>query len=157
YAGGHEVLYSRDLAEFEPRGAGRPPAVEFFGEASLAAAIARLSSDERQCVVYALTGHGELRLDDSRPASRRGMGVFAERLRELDFDVRPLDLRGSPRVPDDAALLIAAGNESPPAPAELEAVRRYIAHGGRVLLLCDANRDPVDGGYTECGWQPLLT
>ncbi|MGQ0634718.1 MAG: Gldg family protein [Planctomycetaceae bacterium] len=156
-AGGHEILQAGDLAAFHARGAGRPPAVEFFGESALAGAITRLSSGSRQCIVYALQNHGELRCDDSNRLSRRGMGLYVERLRELDFDVRPLDLRATARVPDDIGLLLIAGNEAPLVAEEIETVKRYLAHGGRALLLCDANYDPVEGRYVECAWQPLLT
>lgn len=156
YADRHEVLYAPDLVRVHAPGAGRPPVVEFFGEAALSAALSRLSSGGSQAIVYFLGGHGELRLDDLEADSRLGIGLLARRLRELDFEVRPLDLRSEPRVPMDAGIVLIAGGESPPAMAEVEALARYLAHGGNALVLCDTYADPLTGHATAATWQPLL-
>lgn len=153
---GHEVLHARDLAEVRSAGPDRPPVVDFFGEQALTAAIVRLSSGRKQTIVYAITGHGELVPDDDEPQSRRGMGILAERWRELDIDVRPLDLRTAGRVPVDADLILIAGGDQPFAPAEIEALRRYWQHGGHGLVLCDLTIEGRDGRPLVTGLEGLL-
>lgn len=152
----HEVLHARDLAEIRIARSGRPPLVEFFGEQALTAALARLTSGRKQMIVYVLTGHGELSLDDDEPASRRGLGVLAAQWRELDIELRTLDLRAAQRVPVDADLVLLAGGEQPFANEEVAALGRYWAHGGRGLVLCDLNGDPRRGAPLKSGLENVL-
>jgi ABC-type uncharacterized transport system involved in gliding motility auxiliary subunit len=154
---GHEVLQARDLAEVHRAGPDRSPMVEFFGEQALTAALVRLTTGRRQTVVYALSGHGELSLDDEDESSRRGLGVLLAQWRELDIEVRSLDLRTTPRVPADAGLVLAAGGDQPYAPAEIEALRRYWMHGGRGLVLCDLACESRESQVIATGLERLLT
>lgn len=153
---GHEVLHARDMAEVQSAGTDRPPVVEFFGEAALTAALVRLTSGRKQTVVYVLTGHGELSLDDDEPESRRGLGVLAGQWRELDIELRPLDLRIESRVPADADLVLLAGGELPLTQPEIEALRRYWKHRGRGMVLCDLNYDRHSKEVVATGLEELL-
>jgi hypothetical protein len=153
---GHEVLQARDLADVQLAGPDRSPVVEFFGEQALTAALVRLSGGRKQTIVYVLTGHGELALDDDEPASRRGLGVLAARWRELDIDLRPLELRAAQRVPVDADLVLIPGGDQPLAANEIDALARYWAHGGRGLVLCDLNYDSHLSRVVATGLESLL-
>ncbi|HTI50497.1 MAG TPA: GldG family protein [Planctomycetaceae bacterium] len=153
---GHEVLQGRDLAEFQNAGPDRLPVVEFFGEQALTAALVRLTGGHKQTIVYVLTGHGELALDDDEPESRRGMGILAARWRELDIDLRPLDLRSVERVPADADIVLVPGGDQPLSAGEIDALRRYWTHGGRGLALCDLNYDSHLGKVVATGMEHLL-
>lgn len=150
----HEVLYARDLAEFRAGADRRLAAVEFLGEQSLSAVLGRLTSGRKQEVVYVATGHGELELGDSDPESRGGLGVLAGVLRELDFDLRPLELAAVPRVPHDAGLLLLPGGRQPWSHEDAEKVGRYLRQGGKAFILADleldsAARKPVRNGLEE--------
>jgi hypothetical protein len=150
----HEVLAARDLAEFRGGADRRLMAVDFLGEQALAGALARLTAARKQAILYATTGHGELSLDDAGPESRRGLGILASRLRDIDCELRPLDLTAEPRVPYDASAVIIAGGESPWLAAEAEKLGKYLRHGGKALMLVDLNYDvrrdePVASGLEE--------
>ncbi|HEV3022839.1 MAG TPA: Gldg family protein, partial [Pirellulales bacterium] len=154
---GHEVLTARDLAEFHPGDATRQAQVEFFGEQSLTAALARLTAGTKQAQLYMTTGHGELSLEDVDPESRRGLGLLAQMLRQLDCQVVPLDLAGAPRVPHDASLVVVAGGERPWNAAESDKLDVYLRQGGRALILVDFNYDSRRKRPAPCGLEELLS
>lgn len=154
---GHEVLHARDLASVRGGAKGESPVIEFFGEQAVTAALSRLAGGRKQTIAYVLTGHGELALDDNEPHSRRGLGRLRERLRELDIELTPLDLKRAGRVPRDADLVVLAGGDQPLTPAEEEALRRYWDHGGRGLVLCELNFDARDGSVLDTGLKDLLS
>lgn len=153
---GHEVLQARDLAEISSAGPERPPVIEFFGEQALTAALVRLTSGKKQTVVYVLSGHGELSLEDDEPQSRQGIGELARRWRELDIELRPLDLTTAARVPVDADVVLLAGGDQPFSEREIDALRRYWIHGGRGLVLSDLNYDSHQGKVVATGVERLL-
>jgi hypothetical protein len=138
---GHEVLTARDLAEFHPGDAKQDVQVEFFGEQTLTAALARLAAGKKQARLYVTTGHGELAIDDSDPESRRGLGILAQMLRQLDCRIELLDLADAPHVPHDASLVVVAGGERPWNAAEAEKLEKYLRQGGRALVLVDFHYD----------------
>jgi hypothetical protein len=154
---GHEMLTARDIAEFHPGDATRPAEVEFFGEQALTAALARLTGGKKQVQVYVTTGHGELSLDDAVPESRHGLGVLAQLLRQLDCQVEPLDLAGTPRVPHDASLVLVAGGERPWNAAEAGKLDKYLRQGGRALVLADFHYDSRRKRPAPCGLEELLS
>jgi hypothetical protein len=150
----HEILTVRDLAEFRQPDATSEAHVEFFGEQALTAAIARLAGGKQQACLYATTGHGELAVGDLDPESRRGVGLLAQMLRQLDFRIEPLDLADSPRVPHDASLVVVAGGERPWSAAEVAKLEIYLRQGGRALVLLDFHFDsrrqaPAPSGLEE--------
>jgi hypothetical protein len=153
----HEVLSARDLAEFRGGPDRRLAAVDFSGEQALTAALARLTAGTKQAIIYVTTGHGELSVDDADPRSRRGLGILAARLRELDCDLRPLDLAAAPRVPYDASLVVVAGGEAPWSAAEAERLELYLRHGGKALLLADLNYDSRRKQPASSGLEELLS
>jgi hypothetical protein len=154
---GHEILYARDLAEFHSGDGRRLAAIDFVGEQALAAALARLTAGRKQAVLYVTTGHGELALDEAEPESRLGMGLLAARLRELDCEVRPLDLAAEPRVPHDASLVLLAGGERPWSEPDAEKLGNYLRHGGKALVLVDLNFDKTLGRPAPSGLEDLLS
>ncbi|MGE5194582.1 MAG: Gldg family protein [Deltaproteobacteria bacterium] len=153
----HEVLSARDLAEFRGGADRRLTAVEFLGEQALAGALARLTAGRKQAILYVTTGHGELALDDADPESRRGLGVLASRLRELDCELRPLDLTAGPRVPHDASVVVVAGGELPWHEGEAVKLGTYLRQGGKALLLADLNYDPLRRRPVPFGLEDLLS
>jgi hypothetical protein len=106
----------------------------FQGEQALTAAILDVSNPTRK-KVYFLTGHGELRPDDPDPA--HGLSALRDELRLRNFDPQllELDVNTSRRVPDDAALVIAAAPQGVE-PIVQEELRQYLtARAGRLILM----------------------
>jgi ABC-type uncharacterized transport system involved in gliding motility auxiliary subunit len=96
--------------------------------------------------VYAVTGHGEPEVGDV--ATPAGLGGVAQILKEDGIELVPLLLAAAPAIPDDASAVILAGPVKPLIPHELDALRAYLARGGRLLILIDPG---VDAGIA-----PLL-
>ena len=88
----------------------------------------------RQEVVYMTVGHGEKGV-----VSRElGYSRFKERLEEIDYVLEDsLFLAREGRVPEDCAVVIIAGPQSPFLEPEVEALRAYLSQGGSVLVLLD--------------------
>jgi ABC-type uncharacterized transport system involved in gliding motility auxiliary subunit len=109
----------------------------FRGEAALTAAILDVSSAERK-KIYFVQGHGELRPDD---VSERGLSLLRDELRQRNYDLAGLDLAQLRRVPDDAALLIIAGQQGRFQPFEEELLRTYLqTRAGRIIVMIDPMR-----------------
>jgi ABC-type uncharacterized transport system involved in gliding motility auxiliary subunit len=96
--------------------------------------------------VYALTGHGEPEVTDVQTPS--GFGGVAQILKADGIELVPLLLATAPAVPPDASAVILAGPMKTLIPHELDALRAYVARGGRLLAMIDPG---VDAGIA-----PLL-
>jgi ABC-type uncharacterized transport system involved in gliding motility auxiliary subunit len=105
----------------------------FRGEQAFTAAILDVSSPVKK-KIYFLTGHGEMALDDVSP--ERGLSSLDAELTSRNFAVESLDLSLSHKIPEDAALLVIAGQQGRFDAAEQELLRQYLsARAGRVLAL----------------------
>lgn len=110
----------------------------FQGEATLTAAILDVSRPDKK-KLYFLSGHGEMRPDDLDPV--RGLSQLRDELRQRNFDVLTLDLNLTHKIPDDAALIIVAGQQGRLQPFEEELLRNFLTtRAGRVILLLDPGR-----------------
>jgi len=110
----------------------------FQGEAVLTAAILDVSSPEKK-KIYFLSGHGEMRPDDLDPV--RGLSQLRDELRQRNFDILSLDLNLTHKIPDDAALLIAASPQGRYQPFEEELLRNFLTtRAGRIFLMLDPGR-----------------
>ena len=113
-------------------------------DSEVALRLARVLEPER--VVYLTTGHAERDTvpDPHHPVP--GLGDFKVLMQSQGFVVRPLGLAeglGS-QIPDDAAVVAIMGPQTPMLPAELAALRAYVARGGRLLVCLDPDRDGDD-------------
>lgn len=84
--------------------------------------------------IYFLTNHGEpgLDLDEGN-----GLSGLRKALEDSSFQVKPLDLISTGKMPDDAAVIAIVGSTSPLLDAELELLREYAKSGGRLLIAVD--------------------
>ncbi|MFI5356049.1 MAG: GldG family protein [Opitutales bacterium] len=106
---------------------------DFRGEQALTAAILSVSNPNRK-KIYFLAGHGELRPDDVDPA--RGLSALNDELLMRNFAVDYLQISTARKIPDDAALVIAAAPQGPYTPFEQEQLRDYLnKRDGRLILL----------------------
>jgi hypothetical protein len=129
----HRVLRLPDLYEFKNK-----RRTAFLGEQAFTAAILDVSS-AGQKKIYFLSGHGEQRPDDVDPV--RGLSLLGDELRHRNFDVGLLDLSVTNKIPDNAALLIAAGPQGAFDRAEQEQLRQFLStRAGRLILLVDPGR-----------------
>ena len=89
--------------------------------------------------LYAVTGHGEPEVGNLETAE--GLGAVAAALKDDNIEILPLFLASAERVPDDAAAVILAGPVKELIPHELDALRSYLARGGRLLALLNPGPD----------------
>jgi ABC-type uncharacterized transport system involved in gliding motility auxiliary subunit len=99
--------------------------------------IKALSDKERK--VYFLQGHGE---KEPNRTERDGYSALSGMLRRDNYMVERLVLAQQKEVPEDATVVVVGGPTSDVLPAELEALRRYLARGGKLMVLVDP---PVGG------------
>ena len=99
--------------------------------------IKALSDRERK--VYFLQGHGE---KEPNRTERDGYSALSGMLRLDNYMVERLVLAQMKDVPDDATVVVIAGPTSDVLPAELEALKRYLARAGKLMVLVDP---PIGG------------
>lgn len=103
-----------------------------FGEGEITTLILKVSRAGGKRI-YAITGHGEPDVADvSTPT---GFGRLAMMLKDDGVALLPLLLATEPKIPEDAAAVILAGPVKPLLPHELDALRAYLARGGRLLAM----------------------
>jgi ABC-type uncharacterized transport system involved in gliding motility auxiliary subunit len=96
-----------------------------------------MSDMERK--VYFLQGHGE---KEPNRTERDGYSALSGMLRRDNYMVERLVLAQQKEVPDDATVVVIGGPTTDVLPAELEALRRYLARAGKLMVLMD----PAIGG-----------
>ena len=110
----------------------------FLGEPALTAAILDVSTPNKK-KIYFLSGHGELRPDEVD--GRTGLSSLRDELRQRNYDLAGLDLTQTHKIPDDAALIIIAGQQGKVQPFEQELLRNYLqTRAGRLIIMLDPTR-----------------
>jgi hypothetical protein len=90
--------------------------------------------DATQPRVCFLQGHGEH--DPESDEQMLGYAKFTRLLAERNVALERVSLLGAKEeIPADCQLLIVAGPQKPPAPAEVSRIEKYLDGGGRLLLL----------------------
>ena len=106
------------------------------------ALIKAMSTMERK--VYYLQGHGER---EPNKTERDGYSAVSGSLRRDNYMVERLVLAQMKEVPDDATVVLIAGPTSDILPAEADALRRYLARAGKLMVMLDppigANAAPL--------------
>lgn len=83
-------------------------------------------------IVYVIKGHGEHEVTNTE---RPGFSEAKAAMARANYEVKELLLARDPKVPDAAALVIVPGPKNDLFPQELEALDKYLAQGGKVLLM----------------------
>ena len=99
-----------------------------------------VSGKERS--VYFLSGHGE---KDPTRTERDGYSAVAETLKRDNYKVDKLVLAQQKDVPADATAVVVAGPTSDLLPEEVDALRRYLANAGKLLVMVDPVLQPGRG------------
>jgi len=115
----------------EKEGAGRVERLTSIGEEEVTTALLKLQRN-KSFKVYFLTGHGER---DLAQADGRGLTQLKGDLTKEGFIVESLSLASTPKIPDDANLLVCAGPTKPLLPGEVKLLQDYLAGYGRFMLL----------------------
>jgi hypothetical protein len=136
-----------DMAGFDVDDLGAGTLARFRAEEAFATAIAELVDPDRP-VICESTGHGELRLTsdaspDSPSAETAGAGAGAAGALYWGTLARRIEREGArieamtdlpAGVPERCRVLVVAGPTRPLSAGEAQAVDRYLARGGRLLL-----------------------
>lgn len=106
-----------------------------------------------QRVVYWLVGHGEASHKEKDDALRKlsvlKRGIFdPENLKLEEFGV---STGSAEKVPDDAALVVVAAPQKELLPEEIATLKAYLDGGGHLLLLNDAEGEPLTDLVTHLG------
>jgi ABC-type uncharacterized transport system involved in gliding motility auxiliary subunit len=93
----------------------------------------------QQKKVYFTQGHGE---KDNGSSERDGYNGIAGALGRENYGVDKLVVAQQGSVPDDAAVVIVAGPRTDFFPPEIEALKKYLAKGGKLMLEIDPPDKP---------------
>ena len=102
-------------------------------EEKLTNALVKVTREGKR-VVYVVQGHGERELANSEKA---GFSEAKAAMEKVNYEVKPLVLARTGKVPADAALAIVPGPRTDPFPPELEALDAYVRAGGKLLVMAD--------------------
>lgn len=96
--------------------------LSFVSEAELASALVRFNQPIKRAV-YFLTGHGER---DTAQTDENGISSIADKLKEQNYDIKPLNLQVTNTVPSDARVIVVAGSLQPLTQSEVDTLGRYL-------------------------------
>jgi ABC-type uncharacterized transport system involved in gliding motility auxiliary subunit len=112
---------------------GRNEKVNGQGEQELTNGLIKVIQG-RQPKVYFTQGHGE---KDTASAEKSGYNGIVANLTSGNFVVDKVVLAQQGKVPDDADVLIIAGSKTDFLGPEIDALKTYLARGGKVLVMLD--------------------
>jgi ABC-type uncharacterized transport system involved in gliding motility auxiliary subunit len=96
--------------------------------------------------VYFTQGHGE---KDTTSSERDGYSTIAAALGRENYTVDKLVLAQTGAVPDDAAVVVVAGPRTDFFPNEIDALKKYVAKSGKLLLELDPPEKPDAPPFTN--------
>ena len=108
-------------------------------EQDLTNAIIKVMSGTQR-TIYFLQGHGE---KDPTRTEREGYSAVGETLKRDNYKIETLVLAQLKDVPANATAVIAAGPTSDLLPDEVQALTRYLANAGKVMILLDPSLLPA--------------
>ena len=118
---------------------GKREHLTMLNEQALTSVLLRMAHTKNQLLVY-LDGHGERNLEG---IANHHLGEFGKRLQQNGFRLNSLNLTLAQDVPDNASMLIITQPQIDLLQGEIDKLLRYIAKGGNLLWLVDA--EPLRG------------
>lgn len=157
----YQLVKRDDLFSLDTGRMGRPASDQQFnykGEDALMTELDFLIGGKKKPTVYLLQGHGELDIKDAAPQSAAGCGALKHRLEQRNFEIKPLELGAlDAKVPDDAAVVLIAGPQSPLPKYAVQALEKYMGGPkGRLLVLVGPVLKLDKSGMMPLGLEPLL-
>lgn len=116
----------------------RSTTVDKVEEEAITNGIHKVATATQKKIVF-LTGHGEPAADDQQAPN--GMGMFADTLRNQNYEVSSLFAAEAENIPADVAVVVVATGDREHFPAELEKLRDYLKGGGSALLLLEPRKN----------------
>ena len=92
--------------------------------------------------VYFTQGHGE---KDTASSDRAGYSAIGSALGSDNYGVEKIVLAQTRQIPADATVLVIAGPQTDFLPPEVDAIKDYVAKGGKVLAMLDPPEDAAKG------------
>ena len=147
------VVEATELAEYDYSGmeqGAEPQMKGFKGEQQFTSALVDLSEAKKPKVLFT-TGHGEPSLDGF---DERGFGRLQRQLSNDNFALEEWASLGKPQVPPDTDAVVVAGPTAPLAPPELDVLSKFLAGGGRILVMVDPSLTATGRGADTglAGW-----
>ena len=118
---------------------GRVEHLTVLSEQTLTSALLRLAHSKDKLLMY-LDGHGERKLDG---IANHDLGEFGKRLQQNGYHLGSLNLTIAQDVPGNASMLLITQPQLDLLPGEVDKLLRYVAQGGNLLWLVDA--EPMRG------------
>ena len=112
---------------------GRVEKIFDLTEEELTNAIVRATRKGKKKILF-VKGHGEHDLEDFQ---RSGYSMVKKALEDQNYEVSSLVLLREGEVPKGTAVLVLAGPKKDLLPKEIEAIKRYLEDGGKLLALVD--------------------
>ena len=103
-----------------------------LSEPQILNSLIQIQSD-RKPKLYFTQGHGERALEPGD----KNYSVITKALQDKNFEIQPLNLAQSLKVPDDAAAIVIAGPSKPFFDAEVKALQDYQSQAGNIMVLLD--------------------
>lgn len=132
----NKYVYDKDIVEMDYSGMRyrQAPTIKAFkGEQAFTSAILNLTQ-QKQPVVYTVSGHGERDGEDTQQA---GLQLCKTLLERENLRVEKLALYEKKAVPADCDLLMIVGPREPYMDEEKKALGEYLARGGRLFAALD--------------------
>lgn len=104
-----------------------------FGETEITSALIK-ATRKSTSKIYFTIGHGEREITND---GIDGISGLKDQLEQYAAQSATLKLMDLPAVPDDATAVVIAGPKSAFLASELEALKKYLEGGGRLLMLLD--------------------
>jgi ABC-type uncharacterized transport system involved in gliding motility auxiliary subunit len=146
------------LADFDfasaSMGGGAPEIKSFKGEEAFTSAILDVT-ETRVTKVYFTAGHGEPTIDSQERG--RGFAEAKQLLERSNVSVSSWSSLGKADLPGDASAVIVAGPKTALLEPEIGALQKYLAGGGRVLVLADPVLPTPGAPAPDLGMGPLLS
>ncbi len=140
--------------DFAAAGMGGAPNIKSLKvEEAFTSAILSVT-EQRQPRVYFSKGHGEAALDSAERG--RGYADAKQLLERANMTVGTWDCLGKADLPSDADLVVVAGPRTAFLEPEAGALEKYLAGGGRALLLLDPVLPGPGGPPPDLGFGGLL-
>jgi len=118
---------------------GRIEHLTVISEQALTGALLRLAHSKDKLLMY-LDGHGERKLDG---IANHDLGEFGKRLQQNGYNLGSLNLTIAQDVPRNVSLLVITQPQIDLLPGEVDKLVNYVAQGGNILWLIDA--EPLHG------------
>ncbi len=116
-------------------------------EGDLTNAMIKVTRDTQKKIYFTIN-HGEKSLDS---AERLGLSAAKAVIQEKNYELGTVALLDSNRVPDDCAVLVIAGAQTPFLAPEIEAVKNYLNTGGAMYILTDPHAPAFSEIVSEWG------